>query len=167
MKIVVNDANILIDLVELRLLSSFFTLNMEFHTTSLILDELFHNQQAALDPYISNGQLIIHEESVEDLTTIVKLRQRKPTLSEQDCSAFYQATNLNAILLTSDNTLRKFASQEKLIVHGHLWIFDQMVENRTISINDAFIKLHELIDKVNPHLGLPRKECQKRFKRWK
>ncbi|HKJ46663.1 MAG TPA: hypothetical protein VJ991_12610 [Balneolales bacterium] len=167
MKVVVNDANILIDLVELQLLSPFFRLNMEFHTTSLILDELFQNQQAALDPYISNGQLIIHEESVEDLTAIVELQQRKPTLSEQDCSAFYQASNLNATLLTSDNSLRKLASQKMLMVHGHLWIFDQMVENKTISKTVASDKLHELIDEVNPHLGLPKKECQERFKRWK
>ena len=39
MRIVVNDANILIDLVELELLPHFFDLEFEFQTTDLIIDE--------------------------------------------------------------------------------------------------------------------------------
>jgi hypothetical protein len=40
MRIIVNDANILIDLVELQLLPQFFALEFEFYTTTLILEEL-------------------------------------------------------------------------------------------------------------------------------
>jgi len=43
----------------------------------------------------------------------------KPNLIEQDCSAFYQAQKENAALITSDNTLRKYAQSNSLEVHGH------------------------------------------------
>ena len=45
MIIIVNDANILIDLVELKILHLFFQLEFEFHTTNLILEELFVEQK--------------------------------------------------------------------------------------------------------------------------
>ncbi|MFP4365576.1 MAG: hypothetical protein ACLFQA_00645 [Bacteroidales bacterium] len=91
MKIIVNDANILIDLVDLRILPYFFQLEFEFHTTAIILDELFEEQIEALFPYIKTGNLIVDYISDEDLTEILKIRATKPNLSEQDCSAFYQA----------------------------------------------------------------------------
>ena len=52
MKVIVNDANILIDLVELELLPHFFDLEFEFLTTELVLNELFEEQHSALLPYI-------------------------------------------------------------------------------------------------------------------
>lgn len=103
MKLIVNDANILIDLVELKLLPHFFTLEFEFLTTELVLAELFEEQFQSLLPYIDNGQLIVHEMTGDDLTEIFLIQTSKPTLSEQDCSAFYQARKNTATLITSDN----------------------------------------------------------------
>jgi hypothetical protein len=54
--IIVNDANILIDLVELKILPYFFKLEFDFRTTELILDELLEEQQKALLPYIETGR---------------------------------------------------------------------------------------------------------------
>lgn len=166
MRVVVNDANVLIDLVELHLLPHFFALYMEFHTTSFILDELLEKQIEDLKGYIDNGDLIVDDVTEEDFQKITKLRLAKPILSEQDCSALQHAKNRNAILLTSDNNLRKFAKTQDVDVHGHFWIFDRMVEYETISPKRASEKLTELCDKVNPKLGLPEDECQKRHKAW-
>ena len=58
MKLIVNDANILIDLVDLKLLPHFFQIECEFHTAELILEELLDEQQEALLPYIETGKLI-------------------------------------------------------------------------------------------------------------
>lgn len=66
MKIIVNDANILIDLVDLRILPYFFQLEFEFHTTALILDELFDEQREELIPYIETGKLILHLQSTDE-----------------------------------------------------------------------------------------------------
>lgn len=166
MKIIVNDANILIDLVDLKILPYFFQLEFEFHTTTVILDELFEEQREALFPYIETGSLIVDDISNQDLIEILMIRATKPNLSEQDCSAFYQAQKENAALITSDNTLRKFAQANNLEVHGHLWVFDNLVSNEILTGITAIKKLEELCNVINPKLGLPKNECQKRIKLW-
>ena len=166
MRIVVNDANILIDLVDLGLLPHFFSLEFEFLTTSLVLDELYEEQQEALLPYVDSEVLIVQEMEEDDLEQIIEIQQSKPKLSQQDCSAFYQAQKNEGTLLTSDNSLRKFALEQEIDVHGHLWVFDCMVEAETISQERASEKLKELCEVVNPKLNLPKKECDKRFNDW-
>jgi hypothetical protein len=88
----------LIDLVELKLLPHFFALEFEFLTTELVLAELFEEQYQSLLPYIDNGKLIVHEMTGDDLTQIYLIQAFKPTLSEQCCSAFYQARQHTATL---------------------------------------------------------------------
>jgi hypothetical protein len=165
-KLIVNDANILIDLVDLKLLPHFFQIECEFHTTELILAELLDEQQEALLPYIETGKLIVDLISEEDLGEIYTIHISKPALSEQDCSAFYQARRDEAALITSDNTLRKFAKKQDIEVHGHLWIFDKLVDNHIIGGKRASEKLTELCDVVNPKLGLPENECLRRHRNW-
>lgn len=166
MKIIINDANILIDLIELEILPNFFGLPFKIKTTSLVLDELFDDQRIALDKFIEVGTLTLVELTDEDLMAITALQKGKPTLSTQDCSAFYQARKENGTLITSDNTLRKFAKANHLDVHGHLWVFDQMVKHGSIDGNQATIKLQDLCNRVNRKLGLPKSECQKRYDFW-
>ncbi|BDS14652.1 PIN domain-containing protein [Aureispira anguillae] len=166
MNIVVNDANILIDLVELELLVQFFELDFEFYTTDLVFEELHEHQQDALSSYIDNGSLIVNEFSDEELIEINLINAERPRLSQQDCSAFYQARELGATLLTSDNILRKFANENKVNVHGHLWVFDCMVSAETLSPFDASEKLDELCNDVNPRLSLPQTECENRKILW-
>ena len=121
----------------------------------MILDELFPEQKEALVPYIETGSLIIDEITEDDLVAIINIRISKPNLSEQDCSAFYQAQKENAALITSDNTLRKFAQSNNLEVHGHFWVFDNLVDNGLLTGSRAIEKLNELCNVVNPKLGLP------------
>jgi hypothetical protein len=51
-------------------------------------------------------------------------------------------------------------------VHGHFWVFDNLVEKGLLSGQSAIDKLKELCTQVNPKLGLPAIECQKRIKNW-
>lgn len=61
MIIVVNDANILIDLVKLKLLPHFFSLQLKFYTSDFILNELHYWQVKELQVYVDNGTLtVIH-----------------------------------------------------------------------------------------------------------
>jgi len=166
MTIVVNDANILIDLVKLQLLSHFFGLDFLFYTTDLVLAELHDDQKAEFDPYIDVGKLRVQEISEEQFNEIIAIKLEKPGLSEQDCSAFHQAQYLEAILITSDNALRKFAKTKNQDVHGLLWVFDQMVDAKTLPLALASFKLDELCSSINPKLNLPKKECDLRKKRW-
>ena len=167
MKVVVNDANILIDLVKLQLLPHFFSLGWEFHTTSLVFDELFEDQQEAFAPYQDNGLFLVADLDATELMSILELQYEKPQLSEQDCSALFYTIKKSGVLLSSDKNLREFAENKKVEVHGHLWIFDEMVEQNCISSCRAADKLEELINDINPKLRLPEHECKRRFGLWR
>jgi hypothetical protein len=80
-RIVVNDANILIDLVELELLPHFFNLEFEFQTTDLVLDELLDTQLSMLMPYIDQGSLIVEPMTDEDIIEIKLVELSKSTFS--------------------------------------------------------------------------------------
>ncbi len=166
MKVVVNDANILIDLIKLDLLNQFFALECSFYTTDLILEELYDEQKKQLDIFIESERMKVLGFEAEDISRIVEIQEEKPQLSEQDCSAFICAIKVEGELLTSDNTLRRFAVSQNMIVRGHLWMFDQMVEQGIISGTLATDKLKMLIEVVNPRLGLPQKECETRLQAW-
>ena len=166
MNIVVNDANVLIDLVKLRLLPHFFGLQLVFYTTDLILHELHAEQVEELQPFIDAGTLHVIQLTDEELLETTRIRTEKRQLSEQDCSAIVCARKVDGKLLTSDNTLRKFASRKLLTVYGHLWVFDRMVEENTISPAEAISKLTELRESFNPRLSLPKAECDSRIAIW-
>jgi hypothetical protein len=167
MKVVVNDANILIDLVKLQLLPHFFGLGWEYHTTSLVFDELFENQQEVFAPYQDNGLFIVDNLDAEELLSVLELQFEKPQLSEQDCSALFYTIKTAGILLSSDKNLRDFAENKKVDVHGHLWIFDAMVAQNCITPTHAADKLEELINTINPKLRLPEQECKRRLVQWR
>lgn len=167
MIVVVNDANVLIDLVKLQLLPAFFKMNMAFHTTDLILAELHDEQREQLREYQDTGRLIIITLTEQELVDIFLLQAEKPKLSPQDCSAVVCAQKVKGSLLTSDNNLRKFAASKKLTVCGHLWVLDRMVEQGTLTGAMAILKLAELCEKINSKLGLPRQECETRIAYWK
>ena len=167
MIIVVNDANILIDLVMLQLLPHFFSLQLKFYTTDLILDELHDWQVEKLQVYINNGTLTVIQLTDSELLDITLLQAEKRQLSEQDCSAIVCARKVTGDLLTSDNNLRKFATKKLFTVYGHLWVFDKMVEANTITPQNAIDKLTELREVINPRLNLPKIECENRLELWR
>jgi len=167
MIIVVNDANILIDLVKLQLLPHFFSLQLKFYTTDLILDELHDWQVEKLQVYVDNGALTVIQLTDSELMDITLLQAEKRQLSEQDCSAIVCARKVTGDLLTSDNNLRKFATKKLFTVYGHLWVFDKMVEANTITPQNAIDKLTELREVINPRLNLPKIECENRLELWR
>jgi hypothetical protein len=167
MIVVVNDANILIDLIKLDLLEAFFGLTWEFHSTNLIIEnELYDEQKEQLQPYIDSGKLNIQELDVDDMLNIMSIQAKKPQLSDKDCSVLHCTQKLKASLKTSDNPLRKYAKEIKVEVHGHLWVFDALLEHNCITTEMAINKLIEL-NTINAKLNLPKKECEARIEKWK
>ena len=166
MRIIVNDANILIDLVELELLQQFFSLPFEFQTTGSIFDELYEHQQMELVHFIRQERLTIVEFTEDELTSINELNLKKPALSTQDCTAFFQAHKTEGILITGDNTLKKYAKTNHIEAYGHLWVLDRLVESGIVSGREASVSLTNLTERINPRLGLPDAECQKRHAAW-
>ncbi|HRY98980.1 MAG TPA: hypothetical protein P5550_07965 [Bacteroidales bacterium] len=166
MRIVVNDASILIDLIRLELLPEFFSQEYEFITTILIVEELREEQFEKLSKYIEDKILLVVDLSETDLTEISRINIERRSLSIQDCSAFYQAKQISGALLTSDNRLRNFAKEKGVETHGHLWVLDQLFEKGILLGKVACNKLNDLCETINPKLGLPKSECERLIKKW-
>ena len=163
-RIAINDANLFIDLFEIDLIDSFFQLNLEFHTTSLILSELDPNQQSYIQKFVKIGKLKIREISIAEIETFKDLPVQTQKLSINDLSLYFYALELKeCMILTGDNRLRKEAEKIGFEVHGVLWVFEEMVSNKILQNQLAIQKLEELM-KVN--LWLPVRECERLIEDW-
>lgn len=142
--IAVTDANIFIDLYDLGLTNSFFNLDIEIHTTSTVLYELYSEQQEILQAYQSVGRLSVHNLQEQDFVEIYNENYPK-SLSEADKSVLHIANKINACVLSSDKALRNCAKNKDIEYHGMIWIFDKLVETSVLTPKEAASKLKQLV----------------------
>lgn len=167
MKVAVTDACIFIDLIELDLVSSFFKLNIELHTTVDVVNELFPEQKQILKAYESGDLLTIHNLVEDDFAKIAKIPFPRG-LSQEDKTVIYLAKGLeNAIVLSSDKLVRGFATKQSLECHGLIWIFDQLVGSTIISKKMAVSMLKNLLSLNQMYNGsVMKKEIDDRIAYW-
>lgn len=168
LKIAVTDANIFIDLYDIGLTNIFFNLELEIHTSSSVLFELYSEQQQILKAYQSVGKLNVHNLQEIDFIDIYNEEYPK-SLSEADKSVLHIANKINACVLSSDKTLRNCAKNKKIEYHGMIWILDKLVETNILKANEAKLKLKQLtavnfLFRNNQKLA---EEIEKRLKTWK
>ncbi len=163
MAIAVNDANIFIDLLEIDLIDTFFELKLDLHTTNLVLNELDYEQQIIIKKHIAKKRLKVKVLNDEELSELKEKEITSSKLSKQDVSVYAYAKELGAIILTSDRRLRIEAKSKGFEVHGILWVFETMMEEKLIKPKKAIEKLTELM-KINT--WLPMDECHKRIEKW-
>ncbi|PWA09502.1 PIN domain-containing protein [Flavobacterium laiguense] len=160
MKIHINDANILIDLVHLDLVEPFLSLKFELYTTDFVFAELELLQQQVFD----SDQLTKLSASVEDMLAIFNLSQEHVGLSFEDCSVWYFAKNMNGILITGDGKLRTKAKASGIGVKGIIYIIEQIKEQNLLTVSVCIEKLQTLLQINN---RLPVNEIEKRIQLWK
>ena len=166
-RVAVTDANIFIDLYDLGLTKSFFNLELEIHTTSAVLYELYSEQQEVLQAYQSVGMLSVHNLQEQDFIEIYDENYPK-SLSEADKSVLHVANKINACVLSSDKTLTNCAKNKEIEHHGMIWIFDKFVETTVLTSKEAKAKLNQLVAsnfifRNNQKLI---EEIEKRLKNW-
>lgn len=168
MKIVVTDACIFIDVIELQLTARFFALDLEIHTTRDVFDELYPEQQQILEAYQGNNKLTVHILSPKEKLDL--LSAEFPTaMSPEDRSVVFVAQKLNAIVLSSDKPVRKVAKKMAIEYHGMIWIFDQLVNQGHLNGHEASTLIttmvkSNLIYRNNQEM---QSEVEKRIKLWK
>jgi predicted nucleic acid-binding protein len=144
MKVAITDACIFIDLIDLRLTSQFFGLQVEIHTSLDVYNELYLEQQELLKAYQSIGKLIIH--NITEGERIQIQNEKFPrSLSEIDKSVIFLAEKHNAMILSSDKAVRNFARDRAIEFHGMLWIFDRLIEFNLITKPEAINKIQNMI----------------------
>lgn len=165
MKIVINDANILIDLVKLELIQVFAKINFDLHTTDFVIEELNDEQLKPVSKLIKSGKLkVIETEDAMDFQGITNLLENSNGLSFEDYSVLYYSKKLSGALLTGDGKLRKQATKEGIEVRGIIFIFDELLKQGLISFTLAIDKIEKLLLLNN---RLPKKEIEKRIENWK
>lgn len=142
MIIVVKDANIIIDIIDLGLYQSIFKLKFKFITSDIIVSEIKRNDQADIIKKMDKLEIVKFDE--QDLIQIINYSNKTKQLSFADCSVIYLSKKENAILLTGDKAVRNFAEGNGIKCHGILWLINQMVENDVITKEQAIQNLNEL-----------------------
>jgi hypothetical protein len=145
MRIVINDANILIDLYHLDLVDVFFELkNVALKTTDFVFEELLTEQKTIFEPFIQNKSFELIESKEEDLTQIFQILSSTSGLSVEDCSVWYHTKKCNGILLTGDSRLKNLSSADGVEVRGILYVFDLLLISGLLSFELGIEKLNQL-----------------------
>lgn len=168
MKIAVTDACIFIDLIELKIISDFFKLNIELHTTVDVVNELYPEQKEILIAYSSVNQLVIHNLKSEQIKEMESMTFPRG-LSPEDKTVLYMATHIKeASVLSSDKLVRDYAGKLSIEYHGIFWIFDQLVKEKVLPKDIGVAKLIELLQMNAMYSSSKmRKEADKRIERWR
>lgn len=165
MRLLIHDANVLIDLLDLGLLDRALDIPYSMETTDLVrLEVQATDQKRALTACIEEGKLSVITSSAQQILAIHSIHVEHSRLSLADCSVVFHALDRNGIVLSGDGRLRGEAETMRLEVHGTPWVLDQMVEHRILDPNDAIEKLEFLMG-INKRL--PRKECVRLMEAWK
>ncbi len=165
MKIVINDANILIDLAKLELIQVFAKINFDLHTTDFVMEELNDEQRNPVSKLIKSKKLnVIETEDMADFQGITSILEKSNGLSFEDCSVWYYSKKLSGALLTGDGKLRKQAIKEGIEVRGIIFIFDELLKQNLITFKIAIDRIEKLSLLNN---RLPKKEIEKRIEYWK
>lgn len=158
MKIVVQDANILIDLLDAKLLDCFFDLPYESHSTDFVLAEIRTHK---LNPKQSS-RIECHSLSEDELAAVLGIQRSERRLSIPDCSVFWlvQSFGESAFLLTGDMRLRSYCEQHGIDVRGILWVFDELI-NHEIVVPSKMVQLLK-----DGRFRVPKYELEKRISLW-
>lgn len=167
MKIAVTDACIFIDLIELQIISEFFKLDIELHTTTDVVMELYPDQQEILKAYESGEKLVIHNLSADQISAMDGIDFPRG-LSPEDRSVIYTAINLkDALILSSDKLVREYAGNISVEYHGIFWIFDQMVAEEILSKKVGASKITELLSlNIMYQSATMKREAERRIRAW-
>lgn len=161
-EIVIKDACILFDLVDLNLMEDFFQLEVSAFTTPQVIGEITNETQwVEVSKFITNGKLQIDADGKFEV--IAELYDKHPGLSIPDSSVLELAIRKGAIIYSSDGSLRKISIRNNLTVRGILWVIEEMRAKDILSKNQALEKL-KLYAEINQRAA-PKNEIEKLINR--
>src|SRR5712692_2511602 len=119
-KLLISDANILIDMEVGELLVKMFKLEYEFG----VPDILYEQELKARHPQLEGLGLRSLELTAESIARVVSLaaQYRKFGVSTNDLFALALAQQEQTTLLTGDAKLKQVCIAEKVSVHGTVWL---------------------------------------------
>lgn len=164
MRLLIHDANVLMDLLGMHILERALDLPYDMETTDLVRLEVEDPAQSEiLESCVAARTLGVIQTDADQLVEIGRRMAACSALSLADCSVLFHAETLNGAVLTGDGRMRKEAERVGLEVHGTLWILRRMVESCLLSRAEGAVSLEAL---MNHNPRLPRPECEGLLKAW-
>jgi len=155
----VTDANVWIDLDNGGLVALTFALPYEFASPNIVVAEL----QGELGGLVADQGLrgVPREMATSEQWFAMRRRYARP--SDADIEALLLAIEWGSGLLTGDKDLRRAAEAAGLVVHGVLWVLDELVGTKLLAPRGATRALRAMLEK-GAHL--PEDECRRRMIDW-
>lgn len=161
MRLVVTDANIIIDLDAGGLLEEIFRLpGMEFCTP----DVLYLEELAEHYGVLPGLGLKVVSQPAEAVEYVAQLRPRYRGPSTNDLFALAMARNFACALLSGDLALRTAAEAEGVEVHGTLWLVERLLQAHIVSL-DRVVAAYDAMKRDGSRL--PWGEVEAQIARWR
>lgn len=134
-RLLISDANIVIDMNTGGLLRPMFRLDATFAIPNILFEEELRADHPELLP-MGLKLLELREDAVAYADKLVQ-KYQKTGASINDLIALALAWQEKCPLLTGDGRLRAVGRTEGIDVHGTLWLIEQMVEARIIVVRQV------------------------------
>lgn len=132
-RLLICDANILIDMVSAGLTQEMFQLPYRFATPNL----LFEQELADQHPELTDRGLELHELNPTSIEKALSLSVKYKGVSSMDTIAVALAIQEQTTLLTGDAKLRQTCMQEDVEINGTIWLMEQLLSTGIIDIARA------------------------------
>ena len=161
-KLLISDANIIIDIVAGELVNAMFRLAYDFGVPDVLYaDELEAQHSDILDAGLKLFEL--QPDSVDYANTLIE-ENVNLRVSVHDCMALSLAKQECCTLLTGDAKLKQLAMVENVSVRGTIWLVEQMIDIGQITVAEAEIAYGRMLKDGS---RLPAAEIQKQLKKFK
>ena len=114
-------------------------------TTPQVIGEITNEMQwVEVSKFINNGKLQIDKDG--EYEVVAAIFDEHAGLSIPDSSVLELAIRKDAIIFSSDGSLRKISIKKNLIVRGILWIVEELHKKEIISQDMALHKLNKYLE---------------------
>jgi len=149
MRLLISDANILIDMEAGALMETLFRLPMQFGIPDLLYYEEIEPgspglKDLGLQIMEVTGDFVRYAENLPTRYNHTLPAKNGPKASHNDYLALALAKQESCTLLTGDANLRLVAGKEQVAVMGTIGLLCAMVENRLLTVDDAFAALERM-----------------------
>lgn len=134
-KLLISDANILIDMIVGGLLDDIFRLDYEFGLPDVLFEYELPENHADL-PDKGLHVMALESEAVEETGSLYQ-RHRHSGVSVNDCMALALAKQEACPLLTGDAALRQVSILEEVDVRGTIWLVGELMQAKVITVDKA------------------------------
>ena len=132
-RLLISDANILIDMTAGRLIDAMFDLPYEYATPSILYEQELIQYHADL-PEKGLKMLELEPASIDRM---VRLSSKYSGVSSYDIAALSLSKQVSAPLLTGDGKLRQVCLEENVEVRGTVWLVEEMLIAGRITVEEA------------------------------